>query len=224
MEDKDLVKMILNKIIVLPEEKRLPQAVIGNVVRRVKVMDRNNSPTNCSRNYRAISSNIQLEIDLTRIKQKEFNREISEELEKLNTRVSENHLIDITAVSPTNNSVIFTPRRAKLPLLAHKKSKSEIKRSIKFPKRSKTVLKKQIVVVDKLLEKCMNFSQDLKNFKSISDQFYNSRKHLKEYFLNPDAYQKKKIQHKYSLLLSSGDKGKTRYGIKNFKTIKEYHT
>ncbi|OMJ68356.1 hypothetical protein SteCoe_34213 [Stentor coeruleus] len=224
MEDKELVKMILNKIIVLPEEKRLPQAVIGNVLRRVKVMDRNNSPTNCSRNYRAISSNIQLEIDLTRIKQKEFNREISEELEKLNTKVSEIHVNNMTAISQTNNSVIFTPRKAKLPSLAHKKSKSEIKRNIKFAKRSKTALKKQIVVVDTLLEKCMNFSQDLKNFKYISDQFNKSHRHLKEYFLNSDAYQKKKIQHKYSLLLSSEDKGKTRYGIKNFRTIKEYHT
>ena len=87
MNDNQKVVPGKTKSAFFTEDRRLPQQMLKSVLKNVLRLEVNHSPVNCSKNKKAISSDIQSAIDVTKVQEKNFNMNIAHELSKLNTKV-----------------------------------------------------------------------------------------------------------------------------------------
>lgn len=188
MGDKGLAELVREKSEFFTAERRLPQENLEIVLKKVLRLANSHSPVNCSKNFKAISSNIDMAIDVNKVYHKDFNMKIEKEYEKLNSKPSENRLAR-TTVSP----------------LVTEEKKYKLKSKIKFPKVQTRFLTKkpeklkslQEKKVENLINQCNFLDKDMRRSRVMSVDLAFSQFQMKEILLNYENYSKRLQDEKY---------------------------
>ena len=199
MGDKQIKSLVPEKSQFFTAEKRMPQGVLSNVLRNVVRLDNSHSPVNCSSNNKAICSDIDRAIDINRVRQKKFNKKMTQEIEKLNTKPSESDSPQLSSntpiqfrINPCNSQTIELPKIRKNFLI---KRNREAKRN----KNSRSVLDKRfsMEVVENLINKCNYLYKDIQKSRVLSVELEITQQNMGDFLLNNRNYERKLAENKY---------------------------
>ena len=183
MNDETLIP-IFQKII-LNKNSRLQPDSLKTVVSRVRVMQKRGDPTNCSYNPSAIIKDSDLALEQIKRREQEFNQSVEKELLKLNSKnfkskkkiqdqednQSKSNLLNtlkskrrkFNSYNPQLNQERFSPTRL------YERLSTPVPRDEK-PRNCKSEFNHyKAKKVDKLMEDCSNFKNEMKKIKGIHD-------------------------------------------------------
>jgi hypothetical protein len=193
-----------------PDQKKIPSSALSNVLKNVTKLTDSHSPKNCSKNMKAICSDIQQEIDLNKVQEKKFDLELSKQYEKLNLKISDLSLSVIFSAyqspkSPRSHMNREVNRscasnyiqRIKLPSLT---PTNRTQKPYRTEKKSCGILNK-IYDIDNIVEKCNSLNRDIQDTKAMSYNIALSHKLIEKSI--EQSRKKKKIEDKFNKRINS---------------------